>query len=358
MPGAAAAPKSADAIGAVARPRPGWIEQQAAEPVIDPDRPIVDPHHHLWDRRSWRYLLPELLADTGSGHRVTHTVFVDCMAFYRAGGPAAMRPLGEVEFANGVAAMSASGVYGPTRVCAGIVGHADLAQGARVRELLEAQCRAAGARFKGIRHAGGWDASPLIHDSHTQPPPGLYGEPRFREGFAELGALGLVFDAWQYHPQLGDVTALARAFPGTTIVLDHCGGPLGVGPYAGRADDTFAHWRRDLAELARCDNVVVKLGGLGMPIGPFDFHRGERPPTSAELAHAWRPWIETCIECFGASRCMFESNFPVDRASTGYAVLWNAFKRLAAGAGADEKAALFAGTAARVYRLDPNERGD
>lgn len=346
-----APPKSPQAIGAVARAAPGWIEQQAAEPILDPGRVIVDPHHHLWDRRGWRYLLPELLADTGSGHRISATVFVDCLAYYRADGPAAWRSLGETEFANGVAAMAASGVHGPTRACAGIVGHVDLSLGAAVAELLQAHVHAAGGRFKGIRHAGGWDASELIHNSHTQPPRGLYADAAFRAGFAQLAPLGLSFDAWQYHPQLADVTALARAFPDTAIVLDHCGGPLGVGPYAGQTEATFTSWRRDLADLARCDNVSVKLGGLGMPIGLFDLHRRAVPPTSLQLADAWRPWIETCIELFGAGRCMFESNFPVDGVSTGYAVLWNAFKRLAAAASEDERTALFSGTATRVYRL-------
>ena len=321
------------------------------EQIIDPALPIVDPHHHLWDHPGQRYLLDELLTDTGSGHRVDATVFVDCMAFYRDDGPEALRPLGETEFVNGVAAMAASGRYGPTRACAAIVGHADLRLGTAVREVLQRQLAVGNGRFRGIRYTAGWDADARIRPSHTNPPPGLYRDPAFRAGFAELAPLGLSFDAWQYHPQLPDVIALARDFEATTIVLDHAGGPLGIGPYAGRGDETFARWRRDIAELARCPNVVVKLGGLGMKIGLFDFHRRAQPPGSAELAAAFRPWIETCIETFGAQRCMFESNFPVDKVSSSYAVLWNAFKRLAAGASAADKAALFAGTARRTYRL-------
>ncbi len=344
-------PKSPDAIGAVALPDEAWLARQATEPILEPERPIVDPHHHLWDRRGHRYLLPELLADTGSGHRVVATVFIDCLAFYRAEGPPELRAVGEVEFANGVAAMAASGLYGPTRACAGIVSFADLSRGAAVREVLEALLRAGNGRFRGIRHAGAWDASPLIRNGHTNPPPGLYADARFREGFAQLAPLGLSFEAWQFHPQLAEVTALAQAFPQTAIVLNHVGGVLGVGPYAGQGDAVFAGWKRELAALARCPNVSVKLGGLGMPIGPFDFHRRPEPPGSAQIAQAWRPWIETCIETFGAARCMFESNFPVDKVSTGYAVLWNAFKRLAAGASEDDKTALFSGTAQRVYRL-------
>lgn len=359
---APAAPKSPDAIGTLVLNNDAWLARRPPEDILEPELPIIDPHHHLWDRRQHRYLLDELRADVGaiagSGHRVLATVFVDCMAFYRADGPVALRPVGETEFANGVAAMCASGQLGELRACAGIVGFADLTLGAAVKDVLAAHIAAAGGpggRFKGIRHAGGWDASPMIHNSHTKPPRGLYGDATFREGFAQLAPLGLSFEAWQYHPQLPDVTALARAFPDTAIILNHVGGPLGVGPYAsqaaGKTDETFAQWRRDIAELATCPNVTVKLGGLGMRIGPIQHFTLPDPPTSAQVADAWRPWIETCIESFGPSRGMFESNFPVDKTSASYAVLWNAFKRLAAGASADDKADLFAGTARRVYRL-------
>ena len=346
--------KSPDAIGTMVHNNDDWLARRPVEATLEPELAIVDPHHHLWDRKHHRYLLPELLADTGSGHNVQATVFVDCMAFYRTDGPAALRPVGETEFANGVAAMAASGTYGPTRANAGIVGFADLTLGAAVAEVLAAHITAGGGpggRFKGIRHAGGWDASPMIHNSHTRPPPGLYADQSFREGFAQLAPLGLSFEAWQYHPQLPEVIALAKAFPDTAIILNHVGGPLGVGPYAGQAEATFAGWRQHIAELARCPNVSVKLGGLGMRIGVFDHFKQPDPPSSQQIADAWRPWIDTCIEAFGPQRGMFESNFPVDKTSAAYAVLWNAFKRLAAGASADDKAALFAGTARRVYRL-------
>ena len=352
------APKSPAAIGTAVQDNEAWLALSPAEAILEPTLPIVDPHHHLWHRKHHRYLLDELLADLGtqgaSGHRIVATVFVDCLAFYRADGPPALRPVGETEYANGVAAMCASGFYGELRACAGIVGHADLSLGAAVAEVLAAHISAGGGpggRFKGIRHAGGWDASPLIHNSHTQPPRGLYGDAVFRQGFAQLAPLGLSFEAWQYHPQLAEVTALARAFPDTAIVLNHVGGPLGVGPYEGRGDENFAQWRRDMTALAGCANVTVKLGGLGMRIGPVQHFRRPLPPSSAEVAEAWRPWIDTCISLFGAERCMFESNFPVDKTSSGYAVLWNAFKRLAAGASASEKTALFSATASRVYRL-------
>jgi predicted TIM-barrel fold metal-dependent hydrolase len=344
-------PKDPKAIGTGGVPDAAWLARQPAEPILEPDLPIVDAHHHLWDRPKHRYMLEELLADTGSGHRVVATVFVDCRAFYRAGGPEALRPLGETEFANGVAAMGASGVYGSTLACAAIVSHVDLLLGAAAREPLEAHISAGNGRFRGIRHAGGWVDTPQIHNSHTNPPQGLYAMPAFRQGFAQLAPLGLSFEAWQFHTQLGEVTDLARAFPDTSIILNHVGGPLGVGPFAGRADAVFADWKRGMTELARCPNVTVKLGGLGMRIGMFDHHARETPPSSQQIADAWRPWIDTTIELFGPQRCLFESNFPVDKMSTGYATLWNAFKRLAAGASAEDKTALFSGTASRVYRI-------
>jgi L-fuconolactonase len=343
--------KSSTALGSVVRPDNDWLARQVVEEILEPELPIVDPHHHLWDRAGHRYLLDELLADTGSGHRVIATVFVDCMAFYRASGPVEFKPVGETEFANGVAAMAASAVYGATLACAGIVSFADLTRGAAAGEVLQAHIAAGNGRFRGIRHAGGWDASPEIRNSHTHPPQGLYADPAFRAGFALLAPLGLSFEAWQYHPQLAEVIDLARAFPETAIVLNHVGGPLGIGPYAGRSDQTFKAWRQGIHALAGCPNVTVKLGGLGMQLGVFDLHRRATPPNSIEIAAAWRPWIEACIEAFGAGRCMFESNFPVDKISSGYAVLWNAFKRLAVGASTDDKTALFSGTASRVYRI-------
>jgi L-fuconolactonase len=338
-------------LGNVFPPNADWLARRQPETILEPHLPIVDPHHHLWERAEHRYMLPDLLADLGSGHKVVGTVFVECMAMYRAQGPAELRPVGETEFVNGIAAMSASGGYGPTRTCAGIVGFADLTLGDRVKPVLEAHIVAGGGRFRGIRHAAGWDASEEIRNSHTNPPQELFGAAAFRAGFAHLAPFDLSFDAWLYHPQLPELVDLARAFPATTIVLDHLGGPLGYGPYAGRRDDVFATWLGSIRRLADCANVVVKLGGLGMRIGPFDFHRREIPPTSADVAEAWRPYIDACVTAFGVDRCMFESNFPVDKITCSYAVLWNAFKRLVAGSSASEKKALFSGTARRVYRL-------
>ena len=326
-----------------------WLAQHSEE-ILEPDRPICDAHHHLWQHQS-RYLLDEFLADTESGHRIVSTVFVECSAMYRADGPEAMRFVGETEFVQGVAAMSASGRYGETRVASAIVSRADLASGDAVRPVLEAHGAASPNRFRGIRHVSAWDASDAIHESHTRPPPGLLLDAEFRRGFAQLAALGLGFDAWLYHTQIGELADLARAFPDATIVLDHYGGPLGIGPYAGRRDEVFAAWRAAIDELASCENVVVKLGGIHMPINGFGWHQRERPPSSQELAEATRPYALHTIERFGVDRCMFESNFPVDKASCSYAVLWNAFKRIAAGFSEDEKSALFHDTAARVYRL-------
>lgn len=324
----------------------------SAEPALEPDLPIIDPHHHLWDFPTHRYLLNEFLADA-AGHDIRQSVFIECGVFYRADGDPAMRFVGEVEFANGIAAMAASGRYGATRVAAGIVGMADLQLGARVEEVLTAQISAAGTRFKGIRHAAGWeDRTREIHISHSNPPAHLYRDHAdFREGFAALGRLGLTFDAWIYHPQMSDLVDLARSFPDQPIVLNHVGGPLGLGWYAERRDEVFAEWRRGIVELARCQNVCVKVGGLGMKLNGFGFDQRPRAPSSDELADAWRPFVETTIEAFGPDRCMFESNFPVDKISGSYGNYWNAFKKLARGASESEKAVLFRETARRFYRL-------
>ena len=331
--------------------RDDWLARRT-EAILEPDLPIVDPHHHLWDRPNWRYMLDDLLADTNSGHNIVATVFVQCRSMHRADGPEAMKPVGETEFVNGVAAMSASGGFGPTRVCAGIVGHADLRLGGRVREVLEAHIRAGGGRFRGIRHITAWDADPALMNPAYAPPPKLMYDATFREGFAALAPLNLSFDAWLYHPQIEDVTALAQAFPGTQICLNHVGGPLGIGGYAGKRQEVFATWSQSIRALAQCPNVVVKLGGMAMRINGFDFHEKADPPSSETLAAAWKPYVETCIEAFGASRCMFESNFPVDKGSYAYAPFWNACKILASGASEAEKRDLFSGTAKRFYRLE------
>jgi predicted TIM-barrel fold metal-dependent hydrolase len=345
------APTAAPPSTPGANDRASW-RARTRETVLEPELAIVDPHHHLWVRPGERYLLDEFLADAASGHDVRATVFVECGAFYRAQADALMAPLGEVEFANGIAAMAASGAFGKTRVCAGIVGTADLTVGADAARVLDAHM-AATERFRGIRLITKWDADEALNNGRYVIPRGLMEDSDFRAGFAALGPRGLSFDAMVYQAQLPALAALARAFPDTTIVLDHVGGPLAqTAAYAARKDEAFAQWRAGLTGLARCPNVYVKLGGLGMPYLGFGFEQRSEPAGSAELAAAWGPYFEACIDTFGPQRCMFESNFPPDRASVDYPILWNAFKRFAARYSAQEKAALFCATAARAYRLD------
>ena len=340
-------------------PRNDWLARHVEE-IIEPDLPIVDPHHHLVERpETGRYLLPDLLADTNSGHNIIATVYLEWLSMYRATGPAEMKPVGEIEFANGVAAMAASGGYGKTQVCAGIVGHADLAIGGAVEKVLEAQILAGGGqvghsgagRFKGIRYLTATDSDQGAWGSPTARPPGMLREPKMREGFAKLAPLGLTFDCYMFHPQLGELLDLARAFPGQPIVLNHVGGAIGLGRYKGKRDEVFAEWSASIKALAGCPNVHIKLGGLGMRVFGFDVHERAEPPSSETLAGLWRPYIETCIAAFGPERAMFESNFPVDKGSGSYQVFWNAFKRIAAGCSASEKTALFSGTASKFYRL-------
>jgi L-fuconolactonase len=332
--------------------RADWLARRS-EPALEPDLPIVDAHHHLWDRPGWRYLLDDLVGDIRTaGHNITATVFMQCQAMHRASGPPALRPVGETEFANGVAAMAASGIYGPARICAGIVGHADLRLGAAAEEVLAAHVSAGGGRFRGIRHITTWDADQSLMNPLSAGPPGLLADATFRAGFARLAPLDLSFDAWLFHPQIDELTDLARAFPQTRISINHVGGVVGMGRYAGLRDDVFTHWSRSIRMLAGCPNVVVKLGGLGMRINGFGFETSADPPSSETLAAAWRPYFETCIDAFGVGRCMFESNFPVDKGSYSYGAGWNAFKRLTHGASHAEKTALFSATATSFYRLD------
>ncbi len=331
--------------------REAWLRSRVEE-IIDPAQPICDPHHHLWDRPGWRYLLDEMLADIRQGHDIRATVLVQARAMHRADGPEALRPVGETQFAAGIAAMTESGIYGKPRICAGIVGFADLTLGDAVRPVLEAHIAAGNGRFRGIRHIAAWDPDPAMLNPAYMPPEDMMASDGFRAGFAQLGKLGLSYDAWIYFHQIPRLTALARANPGVPVILDHVGGVLGIGGYAGKRDEVFAQWSKNLRELAACPNAHVKLGGLGMRLPGFGLEDGALPPSSEELAQAWKPYIEHCIELFGPTRCMFQSNFPVDKGGYAYPVGWNAFKRLAAGASAAEKTDLFWRTAARVYRLD------
>ncbi len=348
------------------------MTQAAAEPILEPDLPIIDPHHHLWlrpaalmaslppathgfdkvTRRTPRYLLDEFLADLNTGHNILGTVFVQCGAMYRADGPDAFKPVGETEFVNGVAAVCASGVVGPIRACAGIVGHVDLTLGPVVDEMLEAHVRVGGGRFKGIRHSASYDADSNVLGPLARIGGGLYETAAFREGYARLARHGLSFDSWLLEPQLPELYDLVKGHEDIPVILDHVGTPLGLASYEGRREERFATWLANIKNLAELPQVNVKLGGLAMAFCNFPSFLSEPAAPSTQLAAEWKPYIEACIEAFGVERCMFESNFPVDLGSCTYPTLWNAFKVIAKDYSADEKAALFAGSARRVYRLD------
>ncbi len=327
--------------------RAAWLATTREE-AIEPELPICDPHHHLWDTARSRYLLEELHEDTGSGHNVVQTVFLECSSEYRTDGPVAMQPVGETEF---VAALAARSERAPGATIAGIVGYADLRLGDGVEEVLAAHVEAGGGRFRGIRHASAWDASDAVQNAHTDPARKMFYADNFRAGARVLQRMGMSFDAWLYHPQIGDLVDLARALPELPIVLDHLGGPLGIGPYAGQRDKVREAWRPPMQELAACPNVALKLGGIGMSIYGLGWHKREKAPSSTELVAAWGDDIRWCIDLFGPERCMFESNFPVDKRGCSYVVLWNAFKRIASGCSEAEKALLFHDSAARFYRL-------
>jgi len=337
-------------------PQPGTAEwhAQVQEPTVDPPRRIVDPHHHLWRRPTGDYLLEDLWGDTeaegsdGQSHNIEKTVFVECRACYREDGPEHFRCVGETEF---VAEAAAASARGDGATIAGIVSHANLLLGDRVAPVLEAHIEAGGGRFRGIRHSAAFDPRPDIRVPHSNPPPSMLLRSDFREGFACLGRLELSFDSWLYHPQIDELTDVAHAFPDTRIILDHVGGPLGIGPYRGRRREVMAAWRKSITELARCDNDDVQLGGLPLKLCGFGWHKQDAPPSSAVTAEAHRPYYLHCIDLFGVDRCMFESNFPVDRAGGSYTLLWNSFQRIVADFSDNEKAALFRDTARRVYKL-------
>jgi len=345
----ATSPQAANATHRPATVDPAWLALHG-EPIIDPGQVIVDPHHHLWARETQAYMKPEAVADLASGHRVVASVFVECWSGYRDAGPEHLRAVGETEFAARQAGPVQIG-QGTCEFVAGIVGHADLTSGDVLDEVLAAHAEAAGGRFRGIRHAVQHDASgtvPVVRKAA----PGLLVDPAFQRGVARLARHGLSFDAWLYQTQLDELTACARAAPDTAIVLNHLGGPLAIGAYAGRRDELTRAWTHGMSTLSRCPNVVVKLGGLGMATAGHGLHAGRMPPTSEQMANAYRAQVLAAIDLFGPERCMFESNFPVDKVSGSHAVLWNAFKRIAASFSADEKNALFARTAVRVYRLE------
>jgi predicted TIM-barrel fold metal-dependent hydrolase len=323
------------------------------EPILEPDLPIIDSHHHLFLRPAIRYLFDDFLADVTAGHRVVASVYVEAHGMVRPDGPAMMRPLGEIEFANGAGAMAASGLFGDCRICAAIVGHADLRFGDDIGEYLDRALERAPERLRGIRQVTIEDPSEAAYKFvPVRPPSGVMQHPKFRSGFRQLARRGLSFDAAVFHPQLGEVAALAAAFPDTTIIVNHAGHALALGLDADGGARVFEEWRKRMVELARYPNVVCKVGGLGLPFWGFGFEERTDPIGYLELANAWRPYVETAIEAFGAERCMMESDYPPDSRSCGYVPLWNAFKHIVRAASSDEKAALFHRTAARVYRIE------
>ena len=326
------------------------------ETILEPEFPICDPHHHFWDLRPerlpyQRYLLHELLADIGGGHNVTSTVFIETRAMYRVDGPPEMRPVGEVEFVQGLAAASASGLYGPSRAAAAIVGHADLNLGEKVEPVLEALQAASPNRFRGIRHAVTWDPHPEIHNTAAHNSQGQLANVNFRAGAQALAKMGLSFDAWLYFPQLPELAEFAKAVPDLTIILNHIGGVLRTGPYANRDNEVLETWRNGIAAVAECPNVNVKLGGIGQPRTGYDWYARTTPIDSEELAPIMAPYMNYCIEQFGTERSMFESNFPPDKVGHSYNVLFNAFKKLSRDYSATERSNLFHDTATRVYRI-------
>lgn len=331
-----------------------WLDL-VEEESLEPELPICDPHHHLWDHPGSRYLLEDLLSDAQSGHNVVSTVFVECMSEYEKNSSVALAPVGETKFVQALADenanANANGNYGSTATAAAIVSFADLLLGDAVDEVLIAHIEASPNRFRGIRHACSWDASEEVRNSHTNPPPNLYLDEEFRKGFARLAEFDLTFDTWLYHTQLQELLSLAQAFPEQPIVLDHVGGPLGIGPYKGRRNEIYAAWKNDICKLAQCDNIVVKLGGLAMAINGFQWHKQELPPSSEQLAEATRPYLLHCIEQFGPERCMFESNFPVDKVSCSYNILWNSFKRVTSNFSDVDKKAMYHDTAVKFYSI-------
>jgi predicted TIM-barrel fold metal-dependent hydrolase len=340
-------------FGQTQPPNEQWLSRAAPEHALDPDISIVDAHVHFWHHKSgYKYFVEEFAHDVAaSGHRIEATIFVECNAMYRADGPDHLKSVGETEFAVGMASMGSSGKYTSCRTATGIIAFADLMLGERTREALEAHLEAANGRLRGVRQRAKWDADPIVKGPVSADRSGLYLEPTFGEGLDMLTAMGLSFDASIFHPQIPDVTALARAHPDANIVLIHSGSPVGHGSYAGKEAETRANWHASMKELAKCPNVSIKMGGILMCLGNFDFSKEPAPPTSARLVDLWRPFIEPCIELFGADRCMVSSNFPVDKAGLGYGVVWNMFKRITAGCSAHEKQMIFNGTAKRVYRV-------
>ncbi|MFE9575516.1 amidohydrolase family protein [Nocardia sp. NPDC006044] len=338
-------------FGRIFPPDEAWLAGQPREQILLPELPIIDPHHHLWYHPGFRYLLEEFEADTGSGHNVIATVHAEAMSAYRTDGPTELRPVGETEFVANLAAVG-DAAGGRTRVAAGIIGRADFGLGAAIVDnVIEHHIAAGQGRFRGLRFGASWDASPQLALSHPDNRPHMLAEPAIRDCVRVVADRDLSLDLWILAPQLADAAELADALPESRLVLNHCGAPLGFGPYATDRAAHFATWARGIREVAQRPNVVCKLGGILATAAAFDYRTAPAPPNSEELAALWLPWFETCVDAFGPQRCMFESNFPVDKMGTGYATLWNTFKRLVAGASETDLASMFSETARRTYRL-------
>ena len=335
---------------------PGWIDK-IQEEIREPDLSIIDPHHHLWhgpreemgENNPYRYLLEDLWSDTGSGHNIKKTVFIDCGQEYHEEGPDAFKPVGETEFVLAIA-KEAQKDSSKAQI-AGIIGHADMMLGDSSKEVLEAHIEKGEGLFRGIRHSGGWDSDEAVKNAHSEPTERIYLEDQFQRGLEQLIDLNMVFDTWHYHNQISDLAVLAKALPSLKIVHDHFGGPLGIGPYEGQQDQIFGQWKDDITELSECPNVYSKLGGLAMPINGWNWHKRDLPASSNELVNAHQRYYSHTINTFGVERCMFESNFPVDKQSISYHVLWNAFKKMSANFSEEEKKYLFHDTAAEFYSL-------
>ena len=326
-----------------------WLAKRN-EAILEPELKIIDPHHHVWDIPGNRYLFDEVLADFQSGHNIVASVHVQAHSMYRACGPQAMKPVGETEFINGIAAQSASGAYGSTKMCAGIIGTVDILLGEQVMPVLEAHIQAGGGRFRGIRPTVAWHESDQVRALDIAPH--ILMQKSSRQAIACLDKLGLSLDIWAFFSQLEEVLDVARSFPNLTVIVNHTGGPVGIGPYTGKQNEVFSLWRQRITAIAQCPNTIMKLGGLAMRYGGFEFNKLPTPPSSELMAEKWRPYIETCIEIFGPERCMFESNFPVDRGMCNYHVLWNAFKIMTMSCSVSEREHLFHATAARIYKID------
>ncbi len=327
------------------------------EEIIDSSREIIDPHHHLWHgpldppgiNESYRYLLEDLWKDTSSGHNIKKTVFIDCGQEYYKDGPEQFKPVGETEFVVEIAKEAT--IDKSQAQIAGIIGHANMMLGSSVKEVLEMHVDKGEGLFRGIRHAGGWDKDERVKNAHSHPTPHIYLEDKFQEGLQELSRLDMVFDTWHYHNQISDLTKLAKNLPELTIVHDHFGGPLGIGPYQDKREEIFEQWKEDISELSQCKNVYSKLGGLAMPVNGWDWHKREIPATSDEIIFEQGRYYLHALECFGSERCMFESNFPVDKQSVSYHVIWNAYKKLVQEYSEPDKENLFYNTAKTVYKL-------